>query len=660
MGRMTRTVLLCIIAASCIAAAGCENPLLAVLKDKVARAAGDPDIQVSRGGVVVPSGGGSNASACQVGGSPRVVTFTVANVGKSTLTLMGSPVVAIGGADIASFTLGSLPYTSIAAGQNSPFTVEFAPDSTGDKSVSVTIQCDDPDTPAYAFTLSGKGVGAPGPDIQVQQGSANIDLTHAFSFGSVHAGEMAEITFTIWNYGTAGTTLGLSLNPIALTGADATAGRFTVVSQPDPGSLNVPEGGSTTFTLRFSPAAGATASYTALAHIANNDTDEGPDYSFTISGSGVLPDIAVRQGATDLVDGSGSYAFAPSVSADGPGEQVSSAVTFTIWNTGGWPLAVSGVSLSAGDTSEFVLNNTTASPVAVGGSTSFTIAFDPSTVGAKSATVTVSTDAPGAKNPYTFTVTGTASFAPKVYWTCRDSGAVKRANLNGSNPETLFSLPDPTGIAIDQTNNYMYITSWTANALYRAPLDGSASPSQIASGPALYGVAVDSANGKVYYTSYDAGTILRCNLDGSSPGTFGGGSGYLFGVAVDGSNGVLYWSNWSAGRVYRSSTSSFSASIFISGGGNTSGMAIDTTNNYLYWAEQGMGMLCRADIAAPGRQIIGSTPYPDSVAVDPGHGWVFWGNHGGQLYRANLDGSNAAVVGSAGGRIYGIALDLVQ
>ncbi|MCX6071166.1 MAG: hypothetical protein NTU91_09975, partial [Chloroflexi bacterium] len=321
---------------------------------------------------------------------------------------------------------------------------------------------------------------------------------------------------------------------------------------------------------------------------------------------------------------------------------------------------------TAGDTSQFALSNTTSSPVAAGGSTSFKIRFDPSTVGGKSATVTVSSDAPVPKNLYTFTVTGTGSFAPKVYWTGRDNGIVMKANLNGSNPETVFSgLYDPTGLAIDQSNNYMYIGECYGNSILKAPLDGSTSPTTISTGGGgPYGVAVDAVNGKVYWASFlGPYNLYSANLDGS--GIFGIPSGALpFGIAVNPYTSDLFWSDYSYGLIFRTdkSLASGSGAPFMGGGGYgaAGGLAIDSTNNYLYWVEQAMGQVCRMDISNPVRQVIAGGGSPDSIAVDPADGWVFWGNHYSQLWRSNLDGSNAMMISGGGGRIYGIALDLVD
>jgi hypothetical protein len=658
MGRMRRNVGWLLVAALMLSGAGCENPLLSVLKDKVSQAAGDPDIQVSRAGLAILPGGSSYAGTCQVAPSVKVITLTIANIGVSPLKLTGNPVVVLGGGDLASFSIGSLPYATIFGGQNSTFTLEFSPDTVGDKTISVTIGSNDPDTPTYTFAITAKGVGAAGPDIQVQQGSANIDLSHAFPFGGVHAGGTTDVTFTIWNVGTPGSMLGLSLNAVSLTGTDAA--RFSVIAQPDPANLTIPEGGSNTFTVRFSPPAGAAAAYAALAHIANNDLDEGPDYSFTITGTGLLPDIDVKQGSANLPDGAGSYAFG-SIPADGPNEQKVPDVTFTIWNTGQWPLQVSSLSLGGPDASEFVVSNTTSSPVAAAGSTSFKIRFDPSTVGGKSATVTVNSDAPGTKSAYTFTVTGTGSFAPKVYWTGSDAGVVMKANLNGSNPETVLAgLFLPNGLAIDQTNNLMYVGENGAYRITRASLDGSSRTTLGSVGP-LYGVAIDAT--RIYWAVFGGPyQVGGCDLDGVSNARTVSAPGPAFGIAVDPATSLLYWSDWGNGRVYVTDTSLSAAGGLVAplSGMQPSGMAVDPVHDLLFWGTQTPPMLFRMNLVDWSYQpVCGAPAAIGGVAVDPVDGWVYWGDYNSGLWRSNLDGTGQTRIAGGGGRIYGVALDLV-
>ena len=116
---------------------------------------------------------------------------------------------------------------------------------------------------------------------------------------------------------------------MAISGTDAAM--FTVGTQP---ASPVAPAGTTTFTITFTPA--SLGAKTATVTIANDDADENP-YTFTLTGTGIAPEINVQQGVTDLPDGTGSYSFG-SVLVGGS----SGAITFTVQNLGTSNLNLTG------------------------------------------------------------------------------------------------------------------------------------------------------------------------------------------------------------------------------------------------------------------------------------------------------------------------------
>ncbi|MBN1412148.1 MAG: choice-of-anchor D domain-containing protein [Spirochaetales bacterium] len=118
------------------------------------------------------------------------------------------------------------------------------------------------------------------------------------------------------------------------------------------------------------------------------------------------PEINVRQGYTDLPDGSGIFNFG-TVPPDGNGNAATEYLEFTIDNLGDEELVVGKVSLTSGNTQDVDLNNIVLSPVQAHGSTSFYLRFDPLTEGAKSATVSIPNNDVD-EGTYTFTVIGNA------------------------------------------------------------------------------------------------------------------------------------------------------------------------------------------------------------------------------------------------------------
>jgi len=257
----------------------------------------------------------------------------------------------------------------------------------------VTIANDDADENPYTFDLTGTGVA---PEINVRQGSTNLlSGTGTYAYGGILVGSSSSaITFTVDNQGTS--NLNLTGTPkVAITGTDAAM--FAVGTQP---TSPVAPAGTTTFTITFSPtSAGAK---TATVTIANDDTDENP-YTFSLTGTGIAPEINVRQGVTDLPDGTGSYNFGFVLVGSSSAE-----ITFTIQNLGTSNLNLTGtprVAISGTHAGMFTVSMQPTSPVAPAGTTTFTITFTPSSTGAKTATVTIANNDAN-ENPYTFEVRG--------------------------------------------------------------------------------------------------------------------------------------------------------------------------------------------------------------------------------------------------------------
>ena len=179
------------------------------------------------------------------------------------------------------------------------------------------------------------------------------------------------ITFTLDNLGTS--NLNLSGTPrVAISGTDAAM--FVVGTQP---TTPVTPTGTSTFTITFTPA--SLGAKTAIVTIANDDSDENP-YTFDLTGTGVAPEINVRQGSTDLLDGTGSHSFGSLVVGSNSG-----AITFTVDNLGTSNLALSGtprVAISGTDAALFVVGTQPGTPTP-GSTSTFTIAFTPDSLGVR-------------------------------------------------------------------------------------------------------------------------------------------------------------------------------------------------------------------------------------------------------------------------------------
>jgi autotransporter-associated beta strand protein len=207
---------------------------------------------------------------------------TLTFVGTSTLTLTTTP---SGGASPGKYILLTAPG---GISGSVPAAVKLPPGWTADPPV---ISGSD-------LTLNITSTGL--PEIAVE-GPAFTDIPNngSESFGELTLGSNASLTFTIRNTGTA--ALKLTGSPLVnITGANAAD--FTVTAMPTtPVTL---DGGTTTFTVRFSPLAAGVRN--AALSIANSDSDENP-FVINLSGTGTgeMPYDAWAGGAAFEDDANG-------------------------------------------------------------------------------------------------------------------------------------------------------------------------------------------------------------------------------------------------------------------------------------------------------------------------------------------------------------------
>ena len=196
-------------------------------------------------------------------------------------------------------------------------------------------------------------------------------------------------TFTIYNTGVAS----LSVGSIFISGTNASD--FTVSSVPN---STVPIGASTTFTITFNPSIVGVSNATIT--FSNNDTDENP-YSFNIQATGVEQEIDIQGNAISIVDG----AITPSLTDWTDFGSVAGTRTYTIRNLGNIPLNIGAITIGGANASDFIVTIPPSAVVDSYGTTTFTVAFNPSSINTRTATITIVND-DNNENPYDFTIQG--------------------------------------------------------------------------------------------------------------------------------------------------------------------------------------------------------------------------------------------------------------
>ena len=242
-----------------------------------------------------------------------------------------------------------------------------------------------------------------GLNVSIADGDTTPSVTDDTDFGQtpVNGGTVLH-TFNVSNSGLA--LLNLTGTPrVVFSGPNAAD--FTVTLPPAPSLLS--GGGMTSFTVFFDPSAGGVR--TATLSIANDDTNENP-YDFTIQGIGTVPDINVKGLNVSISDEDTT----PSLTDDtdfGNANVTGVTVThiFTIENTDLAGLNLTGnprVVVAGVNAADFAVTVQPNSPIMPAGMATFTVVFDPSAEGLRSATLTIGTDDPD-ENPYNFAIQGT-------------------------------------------------------------------------------------------------------------------------------------------------------------------------------------------------------------------------------------------------------------
>ncbi len=338
-------------------------------------------------------------------------TFTITNTGNFELNLTGTPRVTIRGDHAGDFALSQVPASPIATGETTSFTIRFDPSAAGARTATLSIANDDADENPYTFAIQGEGATPAAPEIAITgngrvitTGDPTPSVDDHTDFGMVATASGAlDRTFTIANSGNL--ELNLTDTPRVTISGDH-AGDFALSQVP---ASPIATGETTSFTIRFDPS--AAGARTATLSIANDDADENP-YTFAIQGEGATPaapEIAITGNGRVITTGD------PTPSVDdhtdfGPVETASGALdrTFTITNTGNFELNLTGtprVTIRGDHAGDFALSQVPASPIATGETTSFTITFDPSAAGARTATLSIAND-DADENPYTFAIQG--------------------------------------------------------------------------------------------------------------------------------------------------------------------------------------------------------------------------------------------------------------
>lgn len=183
------------------------------------------------------------------------------------------------------------------------------------------------------------------------------------------------------------------------------------------------------------------------------------------------------------------------------------------------------------------------------------------------------------------------------------------------------------------------------------------------------GIAYDKTNEKIYYSDFandstPNGKIWKVGIDGKNAVTIASGIQDPYGIAIDSKNKKIYWGD-DNGNVTRSNLDGTSKENIVTiEEGGIRAIAIDETNSKLYFYDVQHNSLYKANLDGSNKAVIIEGYYGYAIAIDEKNGKIYFDgqtdndiDEDSQLFMANLDGTNVVLVDDTQSRIYGIAVD---
>ena len=342
-------------------------------------------------GLLTPSATSINFGSVATGGS-SIQTLSVTNTGTATVNITKATISGTG------FTVvGGNPTASITVGQSSTLQVQFAPQSAGAATGTVTIASNASNSP---LTLSLTATATPGA---LSMSPASV------SFGNVAVGQSGSQTVKLANTGTASVTISM---------ANATGTGFTLRGLSTGQVIGA--GQSMNFVTAFSPSvSGASAGSVAIT------TNLSPTpATIGLSGIGTGPGVSATPN---------------SASFGGVAVGNSNSQSITLANSGNATLTISQVTVTG--TGFSVSGLSTSTTIAAGSNAAFSVVFKPGSATAVQGSIVLTTNA--SPSQLTIPLTGTGATTNTQLVSNPTSLAFGTVTVNGTN--TLTSVLTNTG-----------------------------------------------------------------------------------------------------------------------------------------------------------------------------------------------------------------------
>lgn len=343
--------------------------------------------------------------------SPPLDLF-ITNLGPTPITL--HPFTKTGAAPLDFYLNTSALINPLPVGQTTSFRITFYRQTVGVSTATISIGHNAAYSGTTPFDINVRGETAiPQPMLEVNVGSpTGTPVTYQqpaagtqrdFGDQDINAGPKGPVTIFITNGGTG--TLNMSAPAMGGTWHN----QYSINSIGFSSQLTA--GQSTSFEVSFDPSSIGQKDAEVLVSHSNGAVQTSP-FSIPVTGNGTTSQqagLTVHDGVvtdptiTHDQPASGQRNFGNQLVAAGP----TPAITITIENTGGTNLTPGTPSKGGSDPGEFILDTTGfLNTVTPGSTTSFTVAFDPTTTGVKTATISFTHNDSGVTSPFIVNVRG--------------------------------------------------------------------------------------------------------------------------------------------------------------------------------------------------------------------------------------------------------------
>jgi sugar lactone lactonase YvrE len=250
-----------------------------------------------------------------------------------------------------------------------------------------------------------------------------------------------------------------------------------------------------------------------------------------------------------------------------------------------------------------------------------------------------------------------AEATSRIYWTQNSGPGIASATSTGADrqvfPGDTYSPYTPWAIALDPFEQKLYWSDAGSQSIRRANLDGT-DPElvhQATTSNAILGITLDPFNRKLYWTDHDDNTIRRSNLDGTSMETLYHETTTikdLRDIAVDPFGGKMYWVN--NNTLNWSNLDGSNSQMFVPLAIDFEALSVDLVHRKLYWSVSIVSTqrISRANLDGTNVEnvLIGSSIVkPEGLVVDGVAGKMYWTEIDAQrIRRANLDGSQIETI----------------